>query len=240
MRGRRVVDVVRRHHFDTRCERQLGERVVAVPVERITVVPELDEHPVAPEGLDERVEGARAARGPSRASAAGTVPLRHPVSTNQWAPFPSPASCSRVRRGAPFSPRICASLIAGEARVAGRAIGQHHEVLTGRIGAAGMEAGGAETQGELGAEDGGETERPGRLGEAHDPVEPVVVGDRERGQPQARGLLDQLLGMARSVEKGEVRVAVQLGVIRAGSLECRHMAVPGSASGEPSPNRPGT
>ena len=38
--------------------RDLGERVVAVPVERIAVVPQLDEHAVAPEGGDEPVERA--------------------------------------------------------------------------------------------------------------------------------------------------------------------------------------
>ena len=185
LRGRRVVDVVRRHHLDTGRERELGQRVVAVPVERITVIPELDEHPVAPEGLDEPVERApRAARGPSRASAAGTVPLRHPVSTNQWSPVPRP----ELLEGEPGRALLAAHLRLadrpGEARVAGRAFRQHHEVLTGRVGAAGLGAGVAEPEGELGAEDGGQTQRTGRLGEAHDPVEPVVVGDRERASPR--------------------------------------------------------
>ena len=116
LRGRGVVHVVRGDHVDAGRHRDLGQRVVAVPVERVTVVPQLDEHPVASEAGDEPVERARAPRrGPSRTSAAGTVPLRHPVSTNQlslralgcgWrcTGARGAASASSVVRGAPFSP----------------------------------------------------------------------------------------------------------------------------------------
>ena len=47
-----------------------------------------------PKPSTSRSSARRAARGPSRASAAGTVPLRHPVSTNQL-----PASSARAARG---------------------------------------------------------------------------------------------------------------------------------------------
>ena len=56
--GRGVVHVVGGDHVDGRRRRHLGERVVAVPVERIAVVPQLDQHAVASEGGDEPVEGA--------------------------------------------------------------------------------------------------------------------------------------------------------------------------------------
>ena len=58
MGGRGVVHVVRRDHLDPGAHRDLRERVVAVPVERIAVIPQLDEHPVAPERVDQLVERA--------------------------------------------------------------------------------------------------------------------------------------------------------------------------------------
>ena len=88
---------------------------------------------------------------------------------------------------------------------------EHDEVLTGRVrDPVGRATGLLERQ--LSTEDGGHPAGRRREREPHDPVEPVVVGDRERGQSEARGLVDQLLGMARTVEEREVRVAVQLGI----------------------------
>src|SRR5262245_47447126 len=58
---RRVVHVVRRDDLDTGSQRELRERVVAVTVERVAVVPQLDEHAVATEPCDQLVE--RATRG---------------------------------------------------------------------------------------------------------------------------------------------------------------------------------
>ena len=52
----------------------------------------------------------------------------------------------------------------------------------------------------------------GRLGEADDPVEAVVIGDGQRLEAQPGGLGGQLLGVRRAVEEREVGVAVQLGV----------------------------
>ena len=93
LRGRGVVHVVGGDHVDARRRRDLGQRVVAVPVERIAVVPQLDEHAVASEGGDEPVERAPGRGGPVVERArAGTVPLRHPVSTNH--------ASLRTRRGA--------------------------------------------------------------------------------------------------------------------------------------------
>ena len=65
---------------------------------------------------------------------------------------------------------------------------------------------------DLGAEHGGETDRLGRFGEAHHPVEAVVVGDRQRLEPEAGRLGGQLLRVGGTVEEREVGVAVQLRV----------------------------
>ncbi len=48
---------------------------------------------------------------------------------------------------------------------------------------------------DLGAEHRRETDRLGRLGEADHPVEAVVIGDRQRLQPEPGGLGGQLLGV---------------------------------------------
>ena len=48
--------------------------------------------------------------------------------------------------------------------------------------------------------------------EADHPVEAVVVGDRQGGEPEPGGFDRQLLRVARAVEKGEIGVAVQLRV----------------------------
>ena len=54
---------------------------------------------------------------------------------------------------------------------------------------------GGQPEGQLGAEHGGQAMGPGRLGEADHPVEPVVVGERQRLEPEPHRLLDQLLGV---------------------------------------------
>ena len=48
--------------------------------------------------------------------------------------------------------------------------------------------------------------------EADHPVEAVVVGDGQGGEPEPGGFVRQLLGVARAVEEREVGVAVQLRV----------------------------
>ena len=60
LRGRGVVHVVGGDAAHVVAGGQLGQRVVAHRVERVAVVPQLDQHPVAPEQLDQPC----AARGP--------------------------------------------------------------------------------------------------------------------------------------------------------------------------------
>ena len=61
-------------------------------------------------------------------------------------------------------------------------------------------------------ENGRKPGHPRRLGEAHHPVEAVVVGERERVEAEPGSLCDQLFWMGGPVEKAEVGVDVQLGV----------------------------
>ena len=57
-RRRGVVDVVGRDDLDARVQRDFRERVIAVPVDRVAVVPQLDEHAVTTERGDQPVERA--------------------------------------------------------------------------------------------------------------------------------------------------------------------------------------
>ena len=70
----------------------------------------------------------------------------------------------------------------------------------------------------LGAEHGGQLVLAGGEREPHHPVEAVVIGDRERGQLQPGRFGHQFLGMTGPVEKGEVGVAMELGVAHAGTV----------------------
>src|SRR5699024_7829226 len=72
----------------------------------------------------------------------------------------------------------------------------------------------------------------GRLGEAYDPVQPVVVGDRERGESEFRGRLGHGFRRGGPVEEAVRRVGVQFrvrhGVAWAGA---RRRRVPATRTG---------
>ena len=115
-------------------------------VERIAVVPQLDEHAIAAERVDELAQralgGGRAVasqRGRHRALAASGE--HEPVVVVAGSAVPvhraraASASCASDVRGAPFSPASCASLIAlREPRVPDRSLREHDQVLAGRVG----------------------------------------------------------------------------------------------------------
>ncbi len=84
--------------------------------------------------------------------------------------------------------------------------GQHDQMGAPRVGYAGAGSGGGE--GQLHTEHGGHIEDPGRLGEADDAVETVMVGEGQARQAEARCLGHQLLWVAGAVEKGEIGVHV--------------------------------
>ncbi len=220
------MDVVRCDHARPDSEGGLGHGVVAVPVERVAVIAQLYEHPVGPEGVEEPeqlVAGRRRAVGGQRPrhypfAAAGED---EPVVVPQGGSPAGGVHGGTRRRGEVGHGCAGGALLAGELRPADRPgeprvpdgpLGEDHEVVAGRIG---HPAGRSDRpEGDLRPEDRGQAERPGGLGEADDPVETVVIGDRQPGQAQARRLLGQLLGVAGTVEEREVRVAVQLGVRR--------------------------
>ena len=189
------------------------------------MVPELDQHAVTPEGGDEPVEGAPGRGGPVVEERARDRALAAPgeheprvvagarpeaVEVNRRAG--GTGEGGEVETGRALLPRqLRRAHCPGQTRVPDRALGEHHEVLTGRVGVA-VRRRAERVERELGAEHGGKTGGAGGEGEAHHAVEAVVVGDGEGGQAQPGGLVGQLLGMAGAVEEREVRVAVQLRV----------------------------
>ncbi len=87
----------------------------------------------------------------------------------------------------------------GEAVIALFASREHEQVRAGRIGLAVLRAG--ESQRQLGPEHRLHRAGLGRFGEAHDAVEPVVIGEREGVQTEAFGLFDEFFGRGGSVEE---------------------------------------
>ena len=101
-------------------------------------------------------------------------------------------------------------MAAGEPVVALLAAGEHEQVRADGVGLAVLRL--RQLERELGAEHRLQLQRLGGLGEAHDAVEAVVVGDREGVKTQPLGLFGELFGRGRAVEERERRVRVQLGV----------------------------
>ena len=215
--GRRVVDVVGRHDAQPGLVGERGQVVVAFAVARVAVVGQLDRHVLRPEQRDEAVQLPRRGAGPAglqrprhRPLAAagedhGVVPqlLRDLLQVVDRAPL-----LLALQLGQPDDP--------AQPRVPLRAAGEDEQVGPDRVRLAVLRAG--QLQRQLGAEHGRQSQLVGRLGEAHHPVEAVVVGEGEAGQPQPGRLLGQLLRMAGPVEEAEVGVAVQLRVGHGGRL----------------------
>ena len=99
--------------------------------------------------------------------------------------------------------------LTGQPPIPLRPAGQHQQMRAGRIGDVGADGIG---QRQFGTEHRRHTVFPRGLGEAHHPVQPVVVGEGDRAQAQPYGLLDKLLRGAGTVEEAERRMGVQLGV----------------------------
>ena len=211
---------------------ELGEGVVARRVERVAVVPQLDEHPVAAERLDQPVQLAagsgRAVGHERRRHCALAAAGQHPHVPGGVA---GDVGERELRR--PLLPRqVAEAQRAGQAGVPVGPVGEQQEVVAVGVGgvAVGDPPGGdlgqrvaprarhplvrgqARRQRDLGAEHGRHPDRAGGLGEADDAVEAVVVGEGEGLEAEAGGLGGQLLGVRGAVEEREVGVAVQLGV----------------------------
>jgi hypothetical protein len=98
----------------------------------------------------------------------------------------------------------------GEAVIALLLARKHEQV--GALGIGDAVLRGTQAEGELGADDRGDTELGGRLGHAHGAVEPVVIGEREGGETEPCCLLGHAFGHRGAVEEAEARVRVQLRV----------------------------
>ncbi len=212
--GRGVVDVVGGHHVDPSPDGDLGQAVVAGTVQRVAVVPELDGHVLPPEGVDQAGQLPLGGRRPPFDQRPGHRPL---AAAGQHQPVVAGHGVTGQRRqGGAGRPLLPGHLGRADGRaqpgVARRVPGQDDEVVALGVGLAHLRPGHA--QGQLGAEDGGQPVGPGRLGEADHAVEPVVVGEGQGLQPQADGLLGQLLGVGGPVQEAEVGVAVQLRIRR--------------------------
>ena len=87
--------------------------------------------------------------------------------------------------------------------------GKHQQVRPAGVGLLGAVAA---TEGQFGAEHRLHIEFLGGLGEAHHPVEPVVIGQRDGAQIEPGGLLDEFLRRAGAVEEAVRRMRMQLGI----------------------------
>ncbi len=207
-----VVDVVGRRTLDALAMGELRERVVACRVERVAMVPQLDEHPVAPERVDQPQQLASSRsrpvgdqRGRDRPLAA---PGEHPAMTSDRVGDVAERELrrsllAREMSGAqrPREPGVAVGAVGedeqmGPGRIGCVRVGHHAGVdLAERVGLRSGDMGIVRGERDLGAEHRREADRLGRFGEADHPVEAVVIGDRQRVQSEPGGLGGQFLGM---------------------------------------------
>ena len=128
------MDVVGRHALDALAVGEFDERIVPGGVERVAVVPQLDEHPVAPERVDQAEQlAARRSRavghqcGGHRSLAA---PGEHPAVAGDGVGDVG----ERELRGPLLAGEVAVAQCTRQAGVARRAIGEHEQVGAGRIG----------------------------------------------------------------------------------------------------------
>ena len=134
LRRRGVVGVGGGDAADVVAGGELGEGVVARRVERVAVVPQLDEHAVAPERLDQPVQlaacGGRAVVHERARHCALAAAGEHPHVAGRGA---GDVAERELRR--PLLPRqVPEAERAGEAGVAGRPVGEQQEVVAVGVG----------------------------------------------------------------------------------------------------------
>ena len=127
------MDVVGRHTLDALTVSEFDECVVAGRVEWVTVIPQLDQHPVAPERVDEP-EQLTSGRG----RAIGDECCGHrPLATAGEHPAMAGDGVSdigeRELRGALLTGEVPGAERPREPGVAGGAVGEHEQVRAGRI-----------------------------------------------------------------------------------------------------------
>ena len=212
--GCRVVHVAGRDHAQAERACEGVERVVPLVVTRVVTAGELHEYVVPPEHA-----GQRSQLGRRRLLAAGGQcrPHRSLAAPGEHRPLPAVLLRQRwqvVRRGALLTARqLGAADHRTQPPVSPGPPRQHEQVPAVRVRRAALAllAALAWAERELGAEDGAQpgVSRRG-LCELRHAVHAVVIGDRERREPEPGGLGDQLGRGRRAVEEAVRRVAVQL------------------------------
>ena len=236
-----VVHVVGGDALDTGAVGDLDERVVASRVDRVAVVPQLDEHPVASERSDHLLQLTTRCRRP-----VGHQRRRHrPFATAGQDPAQATDLVGdvgeRELRRTLLPCQVAEAQRPRQAGVAGRSVGEHEQVPAVRVGGVrvgqltgvDLEQGvafGADDvlfvtqtggQRDLGPEHRRQTHGARRLGEAHHTVEPVVVGEGERLETEPGRFGGEFLGVRGAVEERVVRVAVELGVRHRAGHPCQ-------------------
>ena len=143
--GRRgVVDVGRGDAADVVAGGELGEGVVARRVERVAVVPQLDEHAVAPERLDQPLQLAPGRGRTVGDSAGGHGPLAAPGEHPHVPGRVAGDVGERELRRALLPRQVPEAQRPGQPGVAGGPVGEQQQVLAVRVGgvAVGHPAGG--------------------------------------------------------------------------------------------------
>ena len=190
---------------------EISQCAIALVVERMTVMGQLDSDPPPPEPVHQISQRHSCGFG-----AAGGECLAHMTfaASGQDVPVPAGRLRQRVEVIARFTllapGEVGGTQLTGQPPIPFGPAGQDEQMRAGWVGVLGP---GDVGQRQLGAEDRRHAEFGGRLGEAHHSVEPVVVGQGDGTQLQPRGLGDQLLGAGGAVEKAVGRMGVQLGVV---------------------------
>ena len=109
-----------------------------------------------------------------------------------------------------LSGELCLRQRSGEAVITLLATGEHEQVPPLWVRLPVLRFG--EFEGELRAVHRLDVVGRGCFGQSYDPVQPVMVGEADRMQPQSDRFLHEFLRVAGAVEEAEVGVAVQFGI----------------------------
>jgi hypothetical protein len=225
-RGRVVVRRGSCHDRQAGFAGQLAQRGVAFLGQRLAGVGQLDGDVVAAEPLDQLGEG-----GPGRVEREGAEPARLErgphrslAAAGEHQPPPGALAGELVpvidRPALRLTAQMRAADHPAQRRVPAWVAGQHQQMPPGRIRHTragrdrppGLGLRQLDIDAQLRADDGGQPRLPRGGREPHHPGQPVVIGDRQPGQPEPHGFLDQLLRSAGPIQEGERRMGVQLRV----------------------------
>ena len=190
---------------------EIGQRVVVLVVGRQQLGAELDDDILPTETIH---QGTDLGTGSGR-SAAGQRPP-HPTLPATGGNQPIVSGGLRQRIQIVDRPTLFAAVQLGAADLYRQPVvslltaGQYQQVIAHRVGDSQLRFG--QTQGEFGSVECAERGVGGSLGKPDDAVETVVIGDRQRVQPEPKRLGHQHFRGGCTVEKAERGMAVQFGV----------------------------